>query len=106
MYIIINNKKIEVKYYNTFISKLKGFMFKKDILYGIYFKTKGIHTFFMKCDIDIIATNKDNKIIYLESNLSKNKIRYIKKAKYIYEMPINTVKYLKLNTYLEIKKDS
>ena len=64
-----------------------------------------IHTFFMKENIDICITDKDNNIIYLKENLSKNKVILpIKKGKYVYEFPINTIsKYnLKLNNKIKV----
>ena len=59
----------------------------------------------MKENIDICITDKDNNIIYLKENLSKNKaILPIKKGKYVYEFPINTIsKYnLKLNDKIKV----
>ena len=59
----------------------------------------------MKENIDICITDKDNNIIYLKENLSKNKVILpIKKAKYVYEFPINTIsKYnLKLNDKIKV----
>ena len=55
-------KVIEAK---TFIQKLKGLMFQKDFNYILKFKTNGIHTFFMKTNIDVILTDKNHKILYI-----------------------------------------
>ena len=40
-------------------------MLKKEINYCLRFKTNSIHTFFMKENIDIVMTNKNNKVLYI-----------------------------------------
>ena len=105
MYIKLKEKKIDIYYYNTFFKKLIGLMFKKQITFGIYFKTKGIHTFFMKKAIDLCVVDKSNKIIYLEESLTKNKLRYFKNAKYIYELPLGSVKFLEVGKKINVISD-
>lgn len=93
MYTIINNKKIEIKDANTFLKKFKGLMFKKNIDYCLRFKCNGIHTFFMKEEIDVILTDKDNNVLHSYICLKKNKILLPKKnVYYTYEFPKNTLK--------------
>ena len=102
---LIFDKEINLKKATTFKKRLLGLMFKTNIQEGLVFKTKAIHTFFMKENIDICITDKDNNIIYLKENLSKNKVILpIKKGKYVYEFPINTIsKYnLKLNDKIKV----
>ena len=91
MYLIIKNKKIEIKECNHFFSKLKGFMFKKNINYGLRFKNcSSIHTFFMFENIDVIMTDKNNKVIKVYNNFKKNKIILPKTSVYYtYELPNN-----------------
>ncbi len=105
MYIVNNNKKIKLEYANTFKKKLIGFSFKKDIDFAYRFKCKSIHTFFMREKIDICITDKNNNILKLIPNLNK-KILIYKKAYYIYELPNNSIKKLKLkeNNKLLIQK--
>ena len=87
-------KIIEAK---TFFQKLKGLMFQKEFDYILKFKTTGIHTFFMKTNIDVILTDKNNRILYIYRNLKPNKIILPKKkVKYTYEMPVNYINNLKL----------
>ena len=94
MYIIHNDKKINVVIANTFFKRLKGFMFKKNIDYCIYFpRCNSIHTFFMKENIDVVMTDKDNKILKIEKNVAKNKFVSCKKASNTYEFPSNSVIY-------------
>jgi len=106
MKIIINKKRIPLKEANTFWLKFKGFMFKKNIDYALLFKNcNGIHTFFMKEEIDVILTDKENNILYLYPNLKKNKIILPKKNVYnTYELPKGNIKSLKLNTKIKIQE--
>ena len=90
-------KIIEAK---TFFQKLKGLMFQKEFDYILIFKTNGIHTFFMKTNIDVILTDKSNKILYIYKNLKPNKIIPPKrKVKYTYEMPVNYINKVKIGDY-------
>lgn len=107
MYVIINNKKINIKILTNYFSKLIGLMFRKKTINDGYLFTRCncIHTFFMKQNIDVCITDKNNKIIYLKENLNKNKVILPKKnGYYTYELPLNTVKYLKINEYLKTKE--
>ena len=79
-----------LKYANKFIDRFKGLMFKKDITPICFPRCKSIHTFFMKKNIDVIISDKNNKVIAIYKNVGKNKIIINKKAYYIYELPINT----------------
>lgn len=103
MKVIINNKEINLKIANNFIKRLKGFMFTKNINYCIRFKTNNIHTFFMKNNIDVVMTNKNNKILYIFKNVKKNKIIIKKNVYYTYEFPSNFIENLNINDYLIIK---
>ena len=91
MKVIINNKKINLVEANTFIKKLKGLMFQKNINYCLRLKTNSIHTFFMKEPIDIIMTDKFNNILYIFRNINKNKIIIKPKVFYTYEFPNNFI---------------
>ena len=100
---VIIMKIIEAK---TFLQKLKGLMFKKEFNYILKLKTNGIHTFFMKTNIDVILTDKNNKILFIYKNLKPNKIILPKKnVKYTYEMPVNFIhKKIGDNLYKEKNK--
>ena len=91
MKVIINNKRINLIEANTFIKKLKGLMFQKNINYCLRLKTNSIHTFFMKEPIDIIMTDKFNNILYIFRNINKNKIIIKPKVFYTYEFPNNFI---------------
>lgn len=91
MKLIYKNKEIELTNCKTFISRLKGFMFKTNITNALLFDNcNSIHTFFMKENIDVIMCDKDNNILYYYQNLSKNKIILPKKkVKKVIETPSN-----------------
>lgn len=78
-----------LKYCTSFKDRLLGLMFKDDITPLCFPKCRSIHTFFMKKNIDVIMVDKNNKVIAIYKNVSKNKIIYNKKAYYVYELPIN-----------------
>jgi len=91
MKLIYNNKEIEIIECKTFLSRFKGFMFKKKINCALLFnKCNSIHTFFMKSNIDVIMCDKENKILYYYNNLGKNKIIWPHKNVYkTIELPVN-----------------
>ena len=98
---------MELKEAKTFTQKLKGLMFQRNFNYILKFKTNGIHTFFMKCNIDVFLTDKNNKILYIYRNLKPNKIILPKKhVKYTYEMPTNYLKNIQVGNIFPRKKTS
>ncbi|MBQ7136553.1 MAG: DUF192 domain-containing protein [Bacilli bacterium] len=105
MKIIISNKSIPLKVANSFWLKFKGFMFKKNINHALLFKNcNGIHTFFMKEEIDVILTDKENNVLYLYPNLGKNKVILPKKNVYnTYELPKGSINKLKTNDKIKIR---
>ena len=101
MKILLNENELVLKDCIKFKDKLLGFMFKKNINYALRFRCRSIHTFFMKEDIDVIITNKNNKVLYVYNNLKKNKIIIKKNAYYFYELPNNTNTY-KVNQIINL----
>lgn len=97
--------KIKVYEAKTFKQRLFGLMFKKNIDYCLLFKNcNSIHTFFMKEPIDVVMTDKNNKVLYIKKNMKKNRIILPKKRVYnTYEFPNNFIKDLKINETLKIK---
>ena len=92
MEILINNKKFNLDIANSFTKKLLGLMCKKNINKGMFFfKTRSIHTFFMKDNIDVIMINKNNIVVYFKKNLKKNKIIIKKEAYHTIELPKNSI---------------
>ena len=91
---MLNINNIDVKEVTSFKDRLLGLMFKKNIKKGLLFKKcRSIHTFFMFDMIDVIATDKDDKIIKKYKNVKPWKILIAPKETYnIYELPKNTLK--------------
>lgn len=91
MELLYGNKKIELKKCTSFYSRLKGFMFRKDIKSALLFgNCNSIHTFFMKENIDVIMCDRDDKILYYYRDLPKNKVIWPKKGvSRVYETPKN-----------------
>ena len=91
MYIEKGIKKLKINICNNLFNRFLGFMFSKNINYGLCFpKCNSIHTFFMLRPIDVIMTDKDYNILYIFKNLNPNKIILPKKnVYYIFELPIN-----------------
>jgi len=84
-------KNIKVKVCNNFFNRFKGFMFTKNINYGLCFpRCNSIHTIFMFKPIDVIMTDKDYKVLYIFKNVKPYRIILPKKnVYYTFEFPIN-----------------
>lgn len=104
MNLIYNDKVIKLINCQSFYSRLKGFMFSKEINHALLFeRCNSIHTFFMKKNIDVIMCDKNNLILYYFKDLGKNKIILPKKNVYkVIELPVNYYD-IKTNTRIEVK---
>ena len=90
---------------DTFKDKLLGLMNKTNIDYGLLIKNcKSIHTYFMKEPIDVLLLDKDNRILFINRNVKKNKILiyHTKKESNILELPNNTSINLKVNDIVDL----
>lgn len=87
----INNLKIRKA--KSFKDRFLGLMFKKNITYGLLFNNcRSIHTFFMKEQIDVIATDEKDNIIKEYKDVKPWKILIAPKGtKKIYELPKKTL---------------
>lgn len=87
-------KDLNIREAKSFRDRLMGLMFKKNINYGLLFNNcKSIHTFFMKEEIDVVATDEKDNIIKEYKNLKPWKILFAPKGtKNIYELPKKTLK--------------
>ena len=64
-----------VKEAKSFFQRLFGLMFKKNINYALLFNNcRSIHTFFMLINIDVIAFDKNDKIVKKYKNIHPGKI--------------------------------
>ncbi len=107
MRIIINKQEFNLDIANTFYKRLKGLMGQKNIKKGMFFpKTRSIHTFFMKDNIDVIMIDKNNTVIYSQGNVSKNKIIIKRNAYHTIELPKNSLNNYDINNLIiDIKKE-
>ena len=82
-------KYIDLYECKSFFSRLKGFMFTKNIDKALLFdRCNSIHTFFMKENIDVIMCDNDNKVLFVYKDLTKNKIILPKKGvRKVFETP-------------------
>ena len=66
-------------------------MFDNNIDHALLFNhCNSIHTFFMKCNIDVIMCDKNDTILYYYNDLGKRKIILPKKKIYkTIELPVN-----------------
>ncbi|MEG1987421.1 MAG: DUF192 domain-containing protein [Bacilli bacterium] len=97
------DKNIEIIDYTSFFKRLKGLMFiKKPINKGIRFKKcSSIHTMFMYQKIDVIMTDKNNRIVKLYPHLAPWKIILPNRSiYYTYELPLNSINNLKIGEIL------
>ena len=106
MYLRVNNKKLEIKELLTIKDKIKSLRFNLyPIDYGIRRNKKKLASTYFFCQkVDICFTNKENVIIALYENVKPEKRIFKFKSKYIYYLPLNTVKHLKVGEKLIITK--
>ena len=94
MHVVIGKKKFELVDCESFQSRLMGLMFVKDFDYCMRFKNcSSIHTFFMKINIDVIMTDKDNNVLFTFKDLKPWKVILPKAGVYnVYELPSGSIK--------------
>ncbi|RKD28855.1 hypothetical protein BET03_07035 [Thermohalobacter berrensis] len=80
---------------DNFFTRFKGLMGKKELKKGeaLCIKPcKGIHTFFMRFNIDAVFINKKGKVCKIIKNLRPWKIApYVKEAEMVIELPKGAV---------------
>lgn len=106
MKINLDNKIMEIKVATSFCKRLFGLMFKKNISYGVLFpKTKSIHTFFMRENINVYALDENNILIKKHENMRPWHIFYCKHKKTsILELPINASLNLNIGDKINLYK--
>ena len=94
MYIKLKKKKIEIIECLTLLDKFKSLkIVLEPIDYGIKIsKKKKYNTYFFCQRVDILVTDKENKIIALFENIKSEKKKRIKNAYNIYYLPLETCK--------------
>ena len=98
--------KLEIKIAKTFKEKLLGLMFKNPINYGLLIPNcKAVHTFNMKCNIDILLLDHNYRVLMINRNVNKNKIiKFSTKEKrpFILELPAGFSKNIKVSDIIDI----
>jgi hypothetical protein len=105
MYIKINGKQLKLEERNSFKDKLISLKFNFNKLdYAIKFTNKKyINTVFFVQRVDIVLTDKDDKIIYLEEDVRSEKYYIHKKGTAnVYLLPLGSVKYLAIGDIIKI----
>jgi hypothetical protein len=106
MYILLKNKKINIKTCKNIFQRIIGFAFKiEPVNYGLFFpNASSIHTFFMYQPIDVAMTDEKNKIIYLYQRVKPWNIIWPKKdVTNIYEFQAGMLDEYSVNDTLKIK---
>ncbi len=106
MYLKCDNKKIPIKEYNTIKEKIKSLKFVlKPLDYGIKIPNKRIwNTYFFCQKVDILITDKEEKIIKKIENTRSEKLGLLGKKRNIYYLPQNTIKQYKIGDKINIKE--
>lgn len=106
MYIKLQNKKVNIRNLTKFKERFISYKFYLEpIKDGLCFpKKRWFHTYLYCQKVDIIMTDKDNKILYMYPNLkSERKIFPKRKVYYTYVFPANSTKEYKVGDVLKIK---
>lgn len=97
---------MKIKIADTFLKKMIGLMFKKNIDYGLLIPNcKSIHTFNMLENIDVLLLDSNFMVLMINRNVKKNKIiNFYTKEKhpYILELPQGTSKKIKVLDIIDI----
>jgi uncharacterized protein len=88
----------DVKLADSFFTRLKGLMFRKDPIKdeGLWIMPcNAVHMFFMKFPIDVVLLNKENEVVEIYHSLKPWRMtKPVKSAYSTLELPAGTVKQL------------
>ena len=107
MYLKIHNKKIKIEEYTGFFKRFKSLKFVLETInYGIVLpKRKLVNTYWFCQSVDCVICDKNNIIIKMYEDLPSEKLRFKFRGYYVYFLPLNTIKYLKVGEELKIKDE-
>lgn len=94
MWLYVEDKKImKVDVADTFFRRMRGLMLRKKIQKGLLIKPcNSIHTFFMKCNIDVLYVNKKGRIIRMICDLKPWRFGPLLFRSYaVIELPAGTI---------------
>ena len=106
MYLKLKNKKLKVLEYTKFKDRFKTLKFYLyDFDFGIKLPKKKLANTYLFCKkVDICFTDKEDKILYLYSDIRSEKLIFKFKAKNVYFFPVGTNKFLKKGEYIKLLK--
>ncbi|WBW95548.1 DUF192 domain-containing protein [Oceanirhabdus sp. W0125-5] len=96
---------------NSFFKRFKGLMFTKNLppQSALYIKPcKGIHTYFMNYNIDVLYLDNNNKILSIDENMEPRKVgKFRKKAVTVIELSSGRIRETKtqIGQVVEIIKE-
>ena len=102
----VGKKVYDIIFLNTFWLKLKSLKFFLDPIEDIYMlKKKGLSTYWFCQKIDVIMTDKENKILYIYKKFRTDSFIFPKrKVSYIYLAPIGVSDYFKVGDEFKVKE--
>ena len=109
---IITFKNIEfdnIKIANTFLQRLKGLMFSKQLQSNtglLLMNCPSIHCFFMNYPIDVIYFDKNMQVIYKETVHPQKMGKIVKGAKHVLEVKENMATQVKIGEAINIEGNS
>jgi uncharacterized membrane protein (UPF0127 family) len=94
----------EIKMADKFFSRLRGYMFYKEPpVKALAIKPcNSIHTYFMRFPIDVIFLDGEMCVLEKYENLGKNKMVYVKEAKYVIETSIGNFNNIQVGDIMSI----
>lgn len=105
MYIKFKKKKIEIIELKSLWEKFRGLKFVLEpIDYGVKFSNKKfVSTYFLCQKVDVVLTDKDEKILYLYESVKSEKYILPKpKVNNVYFLPLGTIRLLEVGKKLEL----
>lgn len=106
MYLKLKKKKIQIRELKSFWERFKGLKFVLEpIDYGVCFPHKKFSTTNFLCQrIDIVLTDKDHTILYLQESVKSEKYIFPKrKVYYTYFLPLGTAKLLQVGKKMPLQ---
>ena len=106
MKLIVKNKKINILECNTFLKRFVSLKFKiEKVDYGLYFPHKKSANTYLFCQkVDLCFTDKNQKILYLYTDVSSEQVVIHLKAKNLWILPLGTSLELNTGDILKIEK--
>jgi uncharacterized membrane protein (UPF0127 family) len=99
MFLAVNGARTDMQVHeaDTFGKRLVGLIGKSQVVHGLYFSScSSIHTFFMRCAIDIVALDADGRVVAVRTVAPFRTLLLGKRCRNLMELPAGTVQALAL----------